>query len=68
MGHKFDYRESLLDDRGVAPTWPPSPGEDPAAAAGAMLLPLAWQDAEKRLHFVACIFEIMAGRGGLRHH
>ncbi len=68
MGCKFDNRESLLDDRGVAPMQPLSPGEDPAAAAGTALPPLAWQDAGKRLRFVACIFGIMAGGGGLRHH
>jgi hypothetical protein len=27
---------------------PPSPGEDPAAAAGVTLLPLAWQDVDLR--------------------
>ncbi len=36
----------LLDDRGVAPTPPPSLGEDPAAAAGATSPPLAWQDVD----------------------
>ena len=63
MGSKFNNHESLLDDRGVTPTRLPSPGEDPAATAGVTLLPLAWQDAEKRLRFVACIFGIMAGGG-----
>ncbi len=36
----------LLNDRGVAPTPPPSPEEDPAAAAGATSPPLAWQDVD----------------------
>jgi hypothetical protein len=38
----------LLNDHGVAPTPPPSPGEDPAAAAGATFPPLAWQDVDLR--------------------
>ncbi len=38
----------LLKDRGVAPTPPPSPGEDPAAAAGTTSPPLAWQDVDLR--------------------
>ncbi len=32
----------------VVPTPPPSPGEDPAAAAGATSLPPAWQDVDLR--------------------
>ena len=39
---------SCHDDHGVTPTPPPSPGEDPAAAAGATLPPLAWQDVDLR--------------------
>ncbi len=48
MGCKFVNRESLLGDRGVAPTRPPSPEEDPATAAGATLPPLAWQTINER--------------------
>ena len=42
VGRKFDNRESSFDDHGVAPTPPPSSGEDPVALAGVKLPPLAW--------------------------
>ena len=48
VGCYFDNREPSFDDRGVAPTLPPSPGEDPSATAGATLPPLAWQDVDLR--------------------
>ncbi len=48
MGHSFNNRESLLDDLGATPTPLLSPGEDPTAAAGATLPPLAWQDVDLR--------------------
>ena len=44
----MDNREPSCDDHGVAPTPLPSPGEDPAAAAGATSPPLAWQDVDLR--------------------
>ena len=62
MGRWFYNDESLLNNRGVAPMLPPSP----AATAGAMLPPLAWQDVDLRRGCGGVASVIVSARQGMR--